>query len=51
VHVLADELLRFARERCDEVGATLIFDEIQTGLGRTGTRGPTSTRRRRPTCW
>jgi predicted acetylornithine/succinylornithine family transaminase len=36
VHVLADELLRFARERCDEVGATLIFDEIQTGLGRTG---------------
>ena len=37
VHVLPDELLRFARERCDEVGATLIFDEIQTGLGRTGT--------------
>ena len=37
VHVLGDELLRFARARCDEVGATLIFDEIQTGLGRTGT--------------
>jgi acetylornithine/N-succinyldiaminopimelate aminotransferase len=37
VHVLPDRLLRFARERCDEVGATLIFDEIQTGLGRTGT--------------
>jgi acetylornithine/N-succinyldiaminopimelate aminotransferase len=36
VHVLGDELLAFARERCDEVGATLIFDEIQTGLGRTG---------------
>jgi predicted acetylornithine/succinylornithine family transaminase len=36
VHALPDELLRFARERCDEVGATLIFDEIQTGLGRTG---------------
>jgi acetylornithine/N-succinyldiaminopimelate aminotransferase len=36
VHVLSDELLHFARERCDEVGATLIFDEIQTGLGRTG---------------
>jgi len=35
--VLPDELLRFARERCDAVGATLIFDEIQTGLGRTGT--------------
>jgi acetylornithine/N-succinyldiaminopimelate aminotransferase len=37
VHVLPDRLLRFARERCDQVGATLIFDEIQTGLGRTGT--------------
>ena len=37
VHVLPDGLLRFARERCDLVGATLIFDEIQTGLGRTGT--------------
>jgi len=36
VHILSDELLRFARERCDETGATLIFDEIQTGLGRTG---------------
>jgi acetylornithine/N-succinyldiaminopimelate aminotransferase len=36
VHVLSDELLAFARARCDEVGATLIFDEIQTGLGRTG---------------
>jgi len=37
VHVLPEELLRFARARCDETGATLIFDEIQTGLGRTGT--------------
>jgi predicted acetylornithine/succinylornithine family transaminase len=37
VHALSDELLRFARERCDRVGATLIFDEIQTGLGRAGT--------------
>jgi predicted acetylornithine/succinylornithine family transaminase len=38
VHVLGDELLGGARELCDATGATLIFDEVQTGLGRTGTR-------------
>jgi acetylornithine/N-succinyldiaminopimelate aminotransferase len=37
VHVLSDELLRTARELCDRHGATLIFDEVQTGLGRAGT--------------
>ena len=37
VWVLPDELLRAAREACDEHGATLIFDEVQCGLGRTGT--------------
>ena len=32
-----DEVLVASREACDRVGAALIFDEIQTGLGRTGT--------------
>jgi predicted acetylornithine/succinylornithine family transaminase len=36
VHVLSDELLRAARVVCDRVGAALVFDEIQTGMGRTG---------------
>jgi acetylornithine/N-succinyldiaminopimelate aminotransferase len=37
IHVLPDELLVAAREACDRTGAALIFDEIQCGLGRTGT--------------
>jgi acetylornithine/N-succinyldiaminopimelate aminotransferase len=37
VHILSEELLAAAREACDEHGAALIFDEIQTGMGRTGT--------------
>jgi acetylornithine/N-succinyldiaminopimelate aminotransferase len=37
VWVLDDELLHAARGACDEHGAALIFDEVQCGLGRTGT--------------
>ncbi|HTA05672.1 MAG TPA: aspartate aminotransferase family protein [Solirubrobacteraceae bacterium] len=36
VHVLSEECLQAARSACDEHGAALIFDEIQTGMGRTG---------------
>ncbi len=32
----AQGFLEALRERCNEVGALLIFDEIQTGFGRTG---------------
>ncbi|MDX6661005.1 MAG: acetylornithine/N-succinyldiaminopimelate aminotransferase [Solirubrobacteraceae bacterium] len=37
IHVLSDELLHTARAACDRSGAALIFDEIQCGMGRTGT--------------
>ncbi|WP_374990752.1 bifunctional succinylornithine transaminase/acetylornithine transaminase [Acinetobacter rudis] len=30
------EFLQALRQRCDETGAVLIFDEVQTGMGRTG---------------
>ena len=37
VRPVPDEWLAFLRQLCDERGAALIFDEVQCGLGRTGT--------------
>jgi acetylornithine/N-succinyldiaminopimelate aminotransferase len=37
VRILPEEVLRAARAACDRVGAALVFDEVQTGMGRTGT--------------
>lgn len=37
VNVATPEFLLALRKRCTEVGAVLIYDEIQCGLGRTGT--------------
>lgn len=36
VHPATQEFLQAARDLCDRFGAALIFDEVQTGLGRTG---------------
>lgn len=36
VYETSEEALLAAREACDESGALLILDEIQTGVGRTG---------------
>jgi acetylornithine/N-succinyldiaminopimelate aminotransferase len=37
VHPLPLEALVAAREACDRAGAALLFDEVQCGMGRTGT--------------
>jgi acetylornithine/succinyldiaminopimelate/putrescine aminotransferase len=36
IRVGTSEFLNALRNRCNETGALLIFDEIQTGMGRTG---------------
>jgi len=37
VHAASPEFVAAARELADEIGALLVFDEVQTGVGRTGT--------------
>jgi len=36
VFPIADDVLVAAREACDATSALLVFDEVQTGMGRTG---------------
>jgi acetylornithine/N-succinyldiaminopimelate aminotransferase len=38
IHPIHPQMLAAARDACEETGALLIFDEIQCGMGRTGTR-------------
>lgn len=37
IRIVPDQCLRGIRERCDDTGTLLIFDEIQSGIGRAGT--------------
>jgi acetylornithine/N-succinyldiaminopimelate aminotransferase len=37
VFPVPDDVLVAARQACDAVGAALVFDEVQCGMGRTGT--------------
>ena len=37
IYEMSKEYLQAARALCDEFGAALIFDEVQCGMGRTGT--------------
>lgn len=36
INIADEEFLQTARQMCDEHGALLILDEVQTGIGRTG---------------
>ena len=36
IHTPENDYLKKLRQRCDETGALLVFDEVQVGFGRTG---------------
>ncbi len=36
LNVATEEFLKTIRKRCDEEGCVVVFDEVQTGFGRTG---------------
>jgi len=36
IYIASDEYLRTCRRLCDEYGALLVLDEVQSGMGRTG---------------
>lgn len=36
IHVSTPDFIRGLRELCDKLGILLVFDEVQTGIGRTG---------------
>ncbi len=42
VRVAPTPFLKGLRELCDEYGLILVFDEVQTGIGRTGSFSPIS---------
>ncbi len=48
VNIMDPALLASIRSACDAVGAALVFDEVQTGMGRTGLAVGVRAGRRRP---
>ncbi len=51
VRVVEPSFLKALRELCDDHGLLLVFDEVQTGMGRTGGCSRISAPASRPTSW